>query len=58
MFKRPKWMLDRAFADSRHVRRVAQPDLHLFQYCLMLPAPTAPLLARRALRFHGAALTL
>ncbi|WP_316250951.1 SbcC/MukB-like Walker B domain-containing protein [Pseudomonas viridiflava] len=37
-------MLNCALSDSHHVRRVAQPDLHLFQYRLMLRPQLKPLL--------------
>ncbi len=44
LFERPEGMLNCALSDSHHVRRVAQPDLHLFQYRLMLRPQLKPLL--------------
>ena len=58
LLERPEEMLDRAFADSHHVRSIAQSNLHLLQYRFLRPAPSTPSLTRCALRFQGAALTL
>jgi hypothetical protein len=56
LFERPEGMLNSSFSDSHHLRRVAQPVLHFFQYRFMFPAPNSSFRARCALRFQGAAL--